>query len=357
MNNNIPINKGHFDLDTQERIAEFRRKMAIGWNKTEYEKYRKEWEELPKKRIIRDYPLQVDLELSTVCNLKCPMCYTISSEYIKKVQKRFMDLDLYNKIIDEISGKVYAIRLSLRGESTLHPNFIKAIEYAKQKGIKEVSSLTNSSTLTLDFFKKIANAGLDWLTVSIDGINEEYENIRKPLKFKDTFQKLLEIKKYKIKEGIEKPVVKIQGIWPAIRKDPTKYYNTLSPVCDLISFNPLIDYLYNDKDIVYENNFCCPQIYERLIVGSDGKVMLCGNDTHCEHSIGNVNESTIHEMWHSKKMNDFRKLQNSRNGFKQYKICRQCYYPRKMIPDETAKIGDRNIIVENYVNRKQKVGE
>lgn len=35
------------------------------------------------------------------------------------------------------------------------------------------------------------------------------------------------------------------------------------------------------------------------------------------------------------------------------KVCKLCYYPRKMIPDELAKVGDRDIIVENYINRKQ----
>ena len=191
----IPINKGHFELDTLKRHDEFQIKMSFGWEE-EYKEYRRLWEELPKRREIRDYPLLVDLELSSICNLKCPMCPTISEEYKSKVDVGFLDFDLLKKIVDEIAGKVFAVRLSLVGESTLHKNFIDSIQYAKDKGIKEVSFLTNGSKLDLDYFKKIVDAGADWITISIDGIDEEYEKIRRPLKFRDTLAKLQAIKKY-----------------------------------------------------------------------------------------------------------------------------------------------------------------
>jgi MoaA/NifB/PqqE/SkfB family radical SAM enzyme len=185
----IPINKGHFELDTPERHSEFHRKLSNGWE-AEYEEYRRLWVDLPKKRIIRDYPLLVDLELSSACNLLCPMCYTITDEFKGRVKRSMMEFELFKKIVREIAGKVFAIRLSLRGEPTLHPNFIECITFAKEQGIKEISSLTNGSRLSLDYFKRMAEAGLDWLTISIDGINEEYEKIRRPLKFIETLQKL-----------------------------------------------------------------------------------------------------------------------------------------------------------------------
>ena len=101
------------------------------------------------------------------------------------------------------------------------------------------------------FFAKLAEVGADWITVSFDGTKEEYNRIRKPLIFEDTLQKLKDIKLYKDKHGLAKPVIKVQGIWPAIKKDPEGYYNALSPVSDLVAFNPLIDYLHNDSGIVF----------------------------------------------------------------------------------------------------------
>ncbi|MGH2278600.1 radical SAM/SPASM domain-containing protein [Aliarcobacter sp. ERUVET-7] len=352
----IPINKGHFELDTIERTEEFNKKMATGWE-NEYKEYRENWVSLPKTRNIREYPLLVDLELSSACNLKCPMCYTITDDFKKKVKKGFMDFELFKKIIDEISGKVFAIRLSLRGEATLHKNFIDCIKYAKEKGIKEVSTLTHGGNLELEFFEKAVKAGIDWITISIDGVDEEYNKIRKPLKFEDTLRRLKQIKKYKDENNLTKPVIKIQGIWPAIRPNPTKYYETIAPLVDLVSYNPLIDYLRKDSEIVYEENFACPQLYQRVVVGSDGKVMMCSNDEDGEEIVGNAYEDTIYDIWHGEKLNKIRDIHNQPDGFKTMKVCKLCYYPRKMIPDEPAKVGDRDIIVENYINRKQNAGE
>ena len=356
MNQTIPINKGHYELDTQKRTDEFSKKLSIGWEK-EYYKYRSDWIDLAKLRKVSDYPLLVDLELASVCNLKCPMCYTITDDFKKKVKKGFMDLKLFKKIIDEISGKVFAVRLSLRGEATLHKNFIECIQYAKEKGIKEVSTLTHGGNLDLGFFKQCANAGIDWFSISIDGTDEEYNRIRKPLKFNDIIKKLQDIKEYKDTHNLIKPVIKVQGIWPAIRPNPTKYYNTIAPLVDLVAYNPLIDYLRKDHEIVYEENFACPQIYQRIVVGSDGQVMMCSNDEDGEEIIGNAYEETIYEIWHGKKLNDIRTIHNKQDGFKSLNVCKQCYYPRKMVPNEKAQVGSREITIENYINRQQEVGK
>ncbi len=354
---NIPINKGHFTLDTQKRIDSFQIKMAYDWQDNNYQEYRLLWSELPQSKKIREYPLLVDLELASVCNLKCPMCYTITDDFKRKVRKGFMDFALFKKIVDEIAGKVYALRLSLRGEATLHKDFIRCVEYAKKKGIKEVSTLTHGGTLSLDFFKQLSDSKIDWITISIDGVDEQYDKIRKPLKFTDTLKRLQDIKQYKDKNNLVKPIIKVQGIWPAIRVNPTKYYETIAPLVDLVAYNPLIDYLRKDSEIVYEENFSCSQLYQRVVVGSDGKVMMCSNDEDGEKIIGNAYEETIYDIWHGDKLNKIRELHNEYDGFKKIDVCRACYYPRKAVADEQAFVGDREIWIENYINRDQKVGD
>ena len=153
-------------MDTEEREALFEQYRGEGWE-DEYKKYRKNWVELAQTQKVSEYPQLVDLELSSVCNLKCPMCYTISPEFREKVNTKLMDFELFKKVIDEIGGKVPALRLSLRGEATLHKQFNECIAYAKQSGIKEVSTLTHGGKLTPEFFKKMVDTGIDWITISI----------------------------------------------------------------------------------------------------------------------------------------------------------------------------------------------
>jgi len=356
-----PVNKGHFfELEPPERVAAFIEKLSSGWE-AEYREYRKLWEELPKNHQVRDYPLLVDLETVSRCNLKCPMCPTVTEEFVEKRVKPFkkglISFTLVKKIISEVAGKIYSLRLSWIGEPTLHPRLIDAVRLAKRHGIKEVSFLTNGYRLHLDYFIQLAEAGVDLITVSIDGMGETYDNIRKPLKFEETLQKLKDIAEYKKANSLIRPLIKIQGVWPAIRENPQGFYNTFSPIVDLIAFNPLIDYLHNDRDIIYEDNFACPQHYQRIVIGSNGKAAMCSSDDFMDVDIGDANTQTIHEMWHGKKFQDARALHAQQDGFKSLKPCRNCFYPRKTAADEEAIINGRLIRIENYINRAQVVGK
>jgi radical SAM protein with 4Fe4S-binding SPASM domain len=289
------------------------------------------------------------------------MCPTITAEFIDKRVKPFkkglFSYELAKKIIDEIAGKVFALRLSWVGEPTLHPKMIEIVRYAKGKGIGEVSFLTNGTKLNLAYFRKLAEAGVDWITISVDGMGETYNRIRAPLVFDETLEKIRAIKRYKVEHACDKPVIKIQGVWPAVREQPEDFYNTFSPLVDLVAFNPLIDYLHKDTDIVFEENFSCPQYYQRLVIASNGQAAMCSNDDNVTEVAGNAFEQSIHEIWHGPRLQELRALHAEHDGFRKIPACARCYYPRKTETGEVARIGGREVHIENYVNRKQLVGE
>ena len=64
---------------------------------------------------------------------------------------------------------------------------------------------------------------------------------------------------------------KIQGLARYQRKSGG-FYNTFAPIVDLIAFNPLIDYLHKDKDIVYMENFACRNIIRGLLLARTAKL-------------------------------------------------------------------------------------
>lgn len=344
----IPINKGNYSMDTIERKKNFDKYRAQGWE-DEYYEYRRAWEEYPHKQIVEKYPLNIDIELSTICNLKCPMCYTITEEFKDNVPAKFMEYQLFKKIIDEISGKVPAVRLSLRGESTLVPEFIECIKYAKEKGIGEVSTLTNGSQLTEEFIKKIVLAGLDWLTISIDGVGDEYEKIRYPMKFDDILTAVKNIKKIKTEYGLKKPVIKIQSIWPAIKNNTSLYYNTFVDYVDLIAFNPLVKYDEQLTNIKYVENFVCPQIYQRMVVMSDGRVSPCCVATNGEFIMGDAKNETIYDIWHGDKYSKFRKIMNEKDGFRKFDRCKTCLLPRQTETKHIGIVNGREFKINDYI--------
>lgn len=344
-------------MEPPERVEQFDKYRSEGWEE-EYIGYRKNWSEFAKNQIVSEYPLQVDVELSNVCNLKCPMCFRSKDAYNKKDNNVLMKYDLFTKIVDEIGGKVQALRLSLRGESTLHPRIVDCVKYAKARGIKEISFLTNGSRLEKNFFEELLLAGVDWITISVDGLYDIYNSIRRPLKFEETLQKIKDMKEIKIKHNVHRPVIKVQSVWPSIRGNAEEFYNTFKPYVNLIAFNPLIDYLGKDEEttIEYIDNFSCPQIYERLVIGADGEAIMCTNDEENTQHIGNANSQTIYQIWHGKKLNSIREIHKQNDGFKSISVCRKCFLPRKTQEVEEATVNGRKFKIQNYVNRAQDVG-
>ena len=95
-----------------------------------YALYRLEWwlaKYWPAKR-----PTHLDIEIASACNLKCTFCPQSLEK--KKFPVKFMEPLLFEKIIAEAHWlKIPSIKLNLRGEATLHPEFKELCENIKGK--------------------------------------------------------------------------------------------------------------------------------------------------------------------------------------------------------------------------------
>ncbi len=107
-----------------------------------FKKYRELWAHAHIK--TPPIPLSVDIELSAVCNLRCPFCFLSNPEH--KQPYKFMPLDLAIQTINAAHKLgVPAIKLNWRGESTLHPEFSNIAEYAASMGFHEILLNTNGN--------------------------------------------------------------------------------------------------------------------------------------------------------------------------------------------------------------------
>ena len=154
-------------------------------------------------------PLRLWVELTSFCNLKCPMC---TSKDIPDEKVGYMKWDLYKKIIDEAKGFVYDINLFMGGESLFHKRLPEMIAYAKANGIRTRLS-TNATVLTKDKREALLDAGLDFIIFSFDGYEKEvYEKIRVNANFEKTLGNIREFLEEKKRRGSRKPYVVFQVI-------------------------------------------------------------------------------------------------------------------------------------------------
>ena len=301
---------------------------------------------LPKYFIAPNFPTHIDIESSSLCQLKCPMC---KQRLMAKEIKGNMNFDLYKKIIDECSRRrVYSIKLSWRGEPLMNPGIWDMVRYAKEKRIKDVAFLTNGERLKIKDIPKLVESGLNWISFSIDGLGKTYEKIRSPSKFEDIVEKLKAIKEYKERRNLKNPLVRIQTFYSAIKNNPKEYFDFFSPIVDRINVGA--DRIeIGSKDFPRDRDFICPTAWQRMMIAHNGIVAQCYDDYLLKNPMGNVNEKSLYEIWHDEPFGKFRKLQKTKQQDLSL-TCRECPH-RGLMNEKVLKIHDKKVVIEKFTGQ------
>jgi radical SAM protein with 4Fe4S-binding SPASM domain len=281
------------------------------------------------KAKIGDYPLDVIAETSNVCNLRCSMCFQVDEALpvLKTTSVPFMSMDTFKKIVDECSkNKIPALKLNWRGEPMLNTNFAEMLRYAKTKGILEVTSLTNGTLMNEDMCHAIVDAKMDQLVISIDGFTKEiYEKIRVGADYDVVINNLHTL--IRIRGKLKKPFIRLQYTESDInRHETSSFYQYWKNKVDEITISYCQDFGSpdkNDADSVPTYTFSCKQPFQRLVVMADGTVTVCATDIMGSISIGNINDTSLKDLWNCKKISELRE-QHKTGKYYLTPMCRIC---------------------------------
>ncbi len=126
-------------------------------------------------------PEQVTVVVTDVCNLHCKMCpyaYSDNPGYMLNQVGR-MAPALFYKLMDEVAGQPLVSFTG--GEPLLHPQVHEFIAYAHKMGRR--TNLVTNGWMLEKRAHQLVEAGLDWLTVSVDGPQPAHDAIRGPGSF------------------------------------------------------------------------------------------------------------------------------------------------------------------------------
>ncbi len=298
-------------------------KSILNRNDPVFREYRSKWEEWPRNFHTGEFPLHLDVEASSVCNLRCEFCET---NYDKVGTKYgYMEFDVFKKVIDEGSENgLYAIKLNsgARGEPLLHKNIVKMVEYAKKKRIIDVYMNTNAVLLTRDIGRKLIDAGLDRISISFEGTEPEiYEKYRVGAKFEKVRRNILEFIELRnsLNSGTK---IRMQTVaTPEIQACIKEYGEYWSRLVDEVAFIDFKDYGAKRKDLV--SDWACPYIWQRMMITWEGTISVCGFDYTDNHKLGNVKKDSIVEAWKGEKMEHIRKLHRAGKSH-EIPLCNGC---------------------------------
>jgi radical SAM protein with 4Fe4S-binding SPASM domain len=289
-------------------------------------------------------PYFISIEASNFCNLHCPEC-PVGIKKTPQTDRAFFDLNLYKKLIDELSTKLLHAIIYFQGEPMLNNQLAEFIRYAHASKIY-TSTSTNGQFLTAETAKEIVLSGLDKLIVSVDGTTQEtYQSYRIGGDLQKVLHGIEEIVRWKNALKSATPLLEIQFLVLRSNEGQMSDMRQLAKKLkvDRLTFKTAQLYDFeNGNDLMptksrysrYRKNKAgeyklkkrqsnrCWRMWNGAVVNAHGYVLPCCFDKGSEFSFGNIHESSFYDCWHNKKASDFRAmiLQNR----KQFKMCRNC---------------------------------
>jgi radical SAM protein with 4Fe4S-binding SPASM domain len=255
-----------------------------------------------------------------------------------------IDIDLFEKIINENKKHLIHLNLYFQGEPYLHQGIYKMLEICKKNKIF-TSTSTNGHYIDTTSAEKTIKAGLDKIIISLDGTTQEsYEKYRvggkleKVLLAIDCFSKAKQKLKSSIKIVVQFIVFKYNEYEiEDVKKYIKKYKNVDLQIktAQIYDFEKAKELLpiqtkfsrykmdANNMPILknkFENE--CWRMWHSAVVTWDGKMLPCCFDKDAKYEFGNIRKEKLDTIWNSEKYHYFRtKILSNR---KEIDICQNC---------------------------------
>ncbi len=277
-------------------------------------------------------PLSASIEPANYCNLHCTQCPTGLGLITKKAS--LLSLDNFKKAVDTLTPELIYLNLYFQGEPTLNKDLPEMVRYATENGIKSSVS-TNGHFLDADTCKRLSDAGLSHLIVSLDGADEEsYVKYRRGGDFNKVIDGIANAVTSGLKVELQclllsstenqrdeiKALGKRLGVWKTTFKT-AQFYNS-DPLMPADEKNSR--YKKGSLTIKRKLHNRCWRVVSSIVITTDGEVLPCCFDKDCAHSYGNLfkagtTKEALCGILHSQKASYF-----INTVFKNRKCCKIC---------------------------------
>ncbi len=297
----------------------------------EYAEYRRLWDDVPRNKTELDFPINVDIETTDVCNLKCPMCPRTFMDNEGTIENRMMTREEYASIIDQsVAHGAKAVKLNYNGEPLAHKDAIWQVRYAKEKGILDVIMNTNATLLRKDVVEALLYAGIDGVFVSQDALSPELfeqqrvgTTIGKVIDNLYTFVRLRNEKR----PGCQIRVSMVMYNQPKWIEQFEGLRIMWQNLVDALGYSPVVDYeAFANQTFPEVKGWWCSQPFQRMVLKVNGNVTVCCPDTWDNLVVGNWRKEKLYDIWHGEKFSEIRR-KHREGRYHEIDLCAKCTYP------------------------------
>jgi MoaA/NifB/PqqE/SkfB family radical SAM enzyme len=291
-----------------------------------------------RETVLNYGPVNIFIDPTNVCNLKCPMCPTGAG--LSKSEKGFLDPAVLQKLVSELRHKPQTFGLWLAGEPLLHPHIEELIGICVHHGV-EAAIHTNATKLTPEMAERIINAGLYEISFSFDGRSvEEYETLRKGADFHKVLENVRTFLKIKQARSSPLPRVIIQNIEPFEEGRHKRV-----PLCEkretledrfkglpVDEFKTILAHAWSGVMEGYTyvapshrkgKRWVCDVPYRDVTFNWKGEAVTCCGDLDNANILGDIKKENLYELWNNKSFQRFRAAMHG-NEIEQFPLCKEC---------------------------------
>jgi radical SAM protein with 4Fe4S-binding SPASM domain len=296
-----------------------------------------------KEPIIKGFPINISIEPTTACNLRCPECPSGLRAFTRPTGN--LKQALFQRVIDELADDLLSLTFYFQGEPYINPSFLDMVAHASGRGIYTATS-TNAHFLTEEAAERTVRSGLSRLIISLDGTDQEtYAAYRKEGALSKVIEGAERIVKWKRRLKSRTPHVVFQFLVvkpnehqiPAARAlakrigvddlwlktaqvyDPQEGHPLIPTQDKYARYRRAADGTWQLKNALHDH---CWKMWHSCVITWDGRVVPCCFDKDAHHVLGDLGKQTFREVWNSDAYRDFRgALLHSRSNLE---MCRNC---------------------------------
>ncbi|MCB1181820.1 radical SAM protein [bacterium] len=242
-------------------------------------------------------PRYIQMETVTKCNAKCPFCP--QNEIVRDPAR--MPEATWKKIVDDTRGWGITYRPFLTNEPFVDKRQPEIVRYIKENDpTARVEFNTNGELMTEKLAIELLEAGVDIMRFSIDGFSPEtYEPSRVGIRYGTVLERTVRFLElwdeggYRDKVFTELRMIEV----PENRHEIAAYRDFWGPKCTEVLVTQMYQWPWTGQkpeDVVLKP---CLKVLDEMFFYTDGNATICCWDVHEKAVIGNVNESSVTEIW------------------------------------------------------------
>lgn len=286
---------------------------------------------------------KIYIEISNICNLQCSFCPIVERD------KAIMSVELFDKVIKEVSPFTNEISLHLMGEPLAHPQFSEILKITERNFFEtgvQINLTTNGILLNKYKAELLKNKSLRQMNFSINSFKDNFKDrdinpyLEDILNFTQQVQderedfyinfRLWNIKSHNQQEDVNLPIIKkMSSFFNVELNDDIDVGNIKSKRIFkkvYFHFDSRFEWPSKLNPIISEVG-SCHGLSGHIGIHANGIVVPCCLDKEALIDLGTLQTETLSTILMGKK------AQAIKNGFRQKKLvddlCQRCTYIKR----------------------------